>query len=417
MAKIFPFKGVRPTKDKVHLVVSRSVETYSKTEINAKMISNPYSFLHIIKEVPNVAKQKNSNKEQLVQIKKKYKHFLKENIFKIDEKECYYLYEQVKDGISYTGIIGIISIDDYLEGNVKIHEQTITERETKLMEYLEICNFNAEPVCFLFPDNVGIDSIIKETRKQNPEYFFTTADKVTHILWLIQEESALENLKDHFQSIPSVYIADGHHRSASSALLGQFRRKQKPNFSGDEGFNYYMGIFFPESSLRIFDFNRVVKDLNNMTADTLLNKLKSNFEVTPMSQENFSPAAIHEMSMYLEGRFYRLKALKHLYTNVGITDGLDAHILTKHILQPLFEITDLKTDKRVSFIPGIKGSVALKNAVDSGKFAVAFGLYPVAMKQLKEIADTGNIMPPKTTWVEPQLRSGLVIYDMELKGN
>ncbi len=417
MAKIFPFKGVRPAKDKVHLVVSRSVETYSKTEISAKMISNPYSFLHIIKEIPNVSKQRNNSKEQLIQIKKKYKQFLKENIFQVDEQESYYLYEQVKDGISYTGIIGIISIDDYLEGNVKIHEQTLTERETKLMEYLEICDFNAEPVCFLFPDNAGIDTIISETRKQHPEYFFTTADKVTHILWLIQEKTALENLKNHFQSIPSVYIADGHHRSASSALLGQYHRKQKPDFSGKEGFNFYMGIFFPESSLRIFDFNRVVRDLNHMSAEMLLDKLKNHFEVTPISQETFAPTAIHEMSMYLEGRFYRLKALKHLYTNVGITDSIDAHILTKHILQPLFGITDLKTDKRVSFIPGIKGSIALKNAVDSGKFAVAFGLYPVAMRQLKEIADTGNIMPPKTTWVEPKLRSGMVIYDMELKGN
>lgn len=417
MAKIFPFKGVRPAKDKVHLVVSRSVETYSKAEISAKMISNPYSFLHIIKEIPNVSKQRNNSKEQLILIKNKYKQFLKENIFQVDEQESYYLYEQIKEGISYTGIIGIISIDDYLEGNVKIHEQTLTERETKLMEYLEICDFNAEPVCFLFPDNAGIDTIISETRKQAPEYFFTTADKVTHYLWLIQEKTALENLKNHFQSIPSVYIADGHHRSASSALLGQYRRKHKPDFSGEEGFNFYMGIFFPESSLRIYDFNRVVRDLNHMSAETLLDKLKSHFEVTPIAQDTFAPAAIHEMSMYVEGRFYRLKALKHLYTNVGITDGLDAHILTKHILQPLLGITDLKTDKRVSFIPGIKGSIALKNAVDSGKFAVAFGLYPVAMKQLKEIADTGNIMPPKTTWVEPKLRSGLVIYDMELKGN
>ncbi|MES2285269.1 MAG: DUF1015 domain-containing protein [Bacteroidota bacterium] len=413
MATIIPFKGIRPAKDKVHLVASRSVDGYSTADLNEKLKNNPYTFLHVIS--PDFSDGKKTipgSDERLLKVKSTYLKFRKEDIFVTDPQPSYYIYQQLKDGIVYTGIIGCSSIDDYFNGIIKIHEQTLTEREEKLKHYLEVCDFNAEPVLFSYPNDEVIDELTVKLIQSEPVYDFTTTDRVRHKLWIINNPTQVAQIQERFSKIPAVYIADGHHRSASSALLGKTRRKENPNYTGKEAFNFYLGIFFPETQLKIFDFNRVVKDLNGLSVKEFIDRLSEKFSITEKGEQLYKPVAKHNFSMYLEGKWYSLDAKKEIVHNEQPVGSLDASILTEHILSPKLNIHDLKTDKRIGFVAGIKGMKELKNLVDSGKYKVAFGLYPVEMSQLKHIADTNNIMPPKTTWVEPKMRSGLVIYSL-----
>lgn len=413
MAKIIPFKGIRPAKDKVHLVASRSVDSYTAAELNEKLRGNPYTFLHVINPDFNDGKKtKPGSDERLLKVKAAYLRFRKENIFVNDRSACYYIYQQAKEGIVYTGIIGCSSIDDYFNGIIKIHEQTLTEREEKLKHYLEVCDFNAEPVLFSYPNDVVIDELTEKIIATEPAYDYSTTDKVRHKLWVVNDEKQVKQIEERFSKVPAVYIADGHHRSASSALLGKTRRDANPKYTGKEAFNYYLGIFFPETQLKIFDFNRVVKDLNGLTAEEFIKRVAEKFTITEKGKEVYKPLKKHNFSMYLEGKWYSMDPKNEIVHNEQPVGSLDASILTEHILSPILDIHDLKTDKRIGFVSGIKGTKALKDQVDSGKFTVAFGLYPVEMQQLKHIADTNNIMPPKTTWVEPKMRSGLVIYSL-----
>lgn len=413
MAVILPFKGIRPVKDKVHLVASRSVDGYDASELHSKLASNPYSFLHVISpDFSEGKKTKPGSLERLKKVKAKYQKFVDEQILVKDTVPAYYVYQQHKDNFVYTGIIACTSIDDYINGTIKIHEQTITEREEKLMHYLEVCDFNAEPVLFSYPNDSRIDELTSATIVKEPIYDFTTTDRVRHKLWMITDPATVTDIRDRFATIPAVYIADGHHRSASSALLGKARRAEKGSYTGKEAFNYYLGIFFPESQLKIFDFNRVVKDLNGLNTQSFLEKLQQHFTVTPKGHELYKPVQKHNFSMYIEDNWYSLDPKKELIHNEEPVGSLDASILSEYILSPILNIHDLKTDKRIGFVSGIKGMKELKNQVDHWNFKVAFGLYPVEMEQLKHIADTNNIMPPKTTWVEPKMRSGLVIYGL-----
>jgi uncharacterized protein (DUF1015 family) len=413
MAKIIPFKGIRPARDKVHLVASRSVDGYNKTELHEKLHGNPYTFLHVISPDFNDGKRtKPGSPARLQKVKAQYLKFLKEKIFIQDHKEGYYVYRQFKDGNIYTGIIGCSSIDDYFNGVIKIHEQTLTEREEKLKEYLEVCDFNAEPVLFSYPNDRVIDSITENIVESDPVYDFTTTDRVRHQLWVVNDSLKVKNIEERFSKIPAVYIADGHHRSASSALLGKSRREKNPGYEGNEPYNYYLGVFFPETQLKIFDFNRVVKDLNGLSSEVFIERLKEKFAVIAKGIQEYKPLKKHNFSMYLDGLWYSLDPKKEIIHNTEPVGSLDASILTDHILSPVLNINDLKTDKRIGFVSGIKGMKELKNQVDKWNFKVAFGLYPVEMEQLKQIADTNNIMPPKTTWVEPKMRSGLVIYSL-----
>ncbi len=413
MATIIPFKGIRPAKDKVHLVASRSVDGYNAADLNEKLKNNPYTFLHVISpDFSDGKKTKPGSDERLFKVKATYLNFLKEDIFVTDPQPSYYIYQQLKDGIVYTGIIGCSSIDDYFNGIIKIHEQTLTEREEKLKHYLEVCDFNAEPVLFSYPNDEVIDELTVKLIQSEPVYDFTTTDKVRHKLWIVNNPTQVAQIQERFSKIPAVYIADGHHRSASSALLGKTRRKDNPKYTGKEAFNFYLGIFFPETQLKIFDFNRVVKDLNGLSVKEFMDRLSEKFSITEKGDELYKPVKKHNFSMYLEGKWYSLDAKKEIVHNGQPVGSLDASILTEHILSPKLNIHDLKTDKRIGFVAGIKGMKELKNLVDSGKYKVAFGLYPVEMSQLKHIADTNNIMPPKTTWVEPKMRSGLVIYSL-----
>jgi uncharacterized protein (DUF1015 family) len=414
MAKVIPFRAIRPQNDKVHLVASRSVDGYNTAELREKLAGNPYSFLHVINpDYEDGIKTKPGSRERLLKVKDHFKKFVREKIFLRDEAPCYYLYRQVKEGTEFTGIIACTSIDDYINGVIKIHEQTLTQREEKLKDYLDVCEFNAEPVLFCYPNDTVIDELSEEISLTRPDYDFSTTDKVRHTVWIISSRKTVKQIAERFNLIPNIYIADGHHRSASATLLGKLRRSTRKSYTGEEAFNYYLGVFFPENHLKIYDYNRIVKDLNGLSVNQLIYNLKNNFVVDEVTETDFKPQRKHEISMYIDNKWYSLKAKEGIYNPNDPIGSLDADILTKYILSPVLDIHDLKTDKRIGFVPGVKGSIALKRQVDEGKAAIAFGLFPVTMEHLKWIADTNNIMPPKSTWVEPKMRSGLLIYSLE----
>lgn len=414
MAKVIPFKAIRPEYDKVHLVPSRSVDGYNPAELRDKLAHNPYTFLHIINpDFEDGIKTKPGSKERLHKVKKHFKKFVREKIFMRDEKPCYYLYRQIKEDNTYLGLIACTSIDDYIDGTIKIHEQTLTQREEKLKDYLDVCEFNAEPVLFFYPHDEVIDGINNSTVKTKADYDFTTTDKIRHTLWVINNRQQVALIQERFKNIPHIYIADGHHRSASSTLLGKIRREYVGKYTGNEAFNYYLGVFFSDTQLKIYDYNRVLLDLNGLSVEQIIEQLKTHFSISEVKQEEFKPTQKHQFSMYVQSRWYSLIAKETIYNAQDPIDSLDSAILTKYILNPIFNIADLKTDKRIAFVPGVKGCSELKKQVDAGKAAIAFGLYPVTMEHLKWTADTNNIMPPKSTWVEPKMRSGLVIYSLE----
>lgn len=413
MATIIPFKGIRPVIDKSHLVPSRAIDNYTSTEFNDELNNNPYSFLHIIHPDNNdVNKTKSGSDERLHKIKTKFHQFISEKILIQDPQPCYYIYKQTKDNTDYTGIIGCSSIDDYFNGTIKIHEQTITEREEKLKHYLDICEFNAEPVLFSYPNDTVINDITSKTIQTKPEHDFNTSDHVNHKLWVICNVEKTAQIAERFSKINNIYIADGHHRSASSALLGKLRRKQHPNYTGKEPFNFYLGIFFPETELKIFDYNRLVKGMDHLSATEFIAKVSEKFSISEKGSKIYKPTKKGNFSMYLEGKWYSLDAKKEIL-HANPLEDLDASILSEHILSTILHIHDPKKNKRIRFISGIKGMEELKDQVDNHGFELAFGLYPVEMGQLKYIADHNKIMPPKTTWIEPKMRSGLVVYSLE----
>jgi uncharacterized protein (DUF1015 family) len=413
MAIVKPFKAILPTKDKIHLVASRSVDSYNTFELRYKIQTNPFSFLRIIKpEYNDTKKSKPNSPELLKKIRNKFAEFIEAGVFEQEEKDAFYVYQQIKENHSYTGIIGLSSIDDYLNGQIKIHEQTITDREEKLMHYLEVCDFNAEPVLICHPENDEINEAIAAAKQSNTHFDFTTTDKVRHKLWKLSDSSLIAQIEKGFEKLGAIYIADGHHRSASSTLLGKYRRIQNPNYTGAEPYNYFLCAYFSESQLHIYDFNRVVSDLNNLYEIDFLEKVKEKFDIESKGEELYKPNKLHNLSMYLGGKWYSLTLKPGFINDQDPVGVLDAALLSEHILSPILGIHDLKTDKRVIFVNGTKGMEELKNHVDGGKMKVAFGLYPVVMDQLKKIADNHCIMPPKSTYIEPKLRSGMLVYSL-----
>ncbi len=413
MARIFPFAGIRPLPELAASVSSRSPDRYSPEELQDTLNRNAHSFLQII--FPDHADGKPTkpgSMERLQKIKQRYLEFRGKGYFLQEDKPVYYVYQQQTAGWNYTGIIACSDVRDYEEGIIKIHEQTLTDREEKLREYLDICDYNSEPVLFCYPDHSGIQEILHSVLRTTPVYDFSTRGELHHKLWVIEKEEQVQQLHQYFSEIPAIYIADGHHRSASSEALAKARRLQHPGYSGAEPWNFFMGIYFPESSLRIFDYNRLVKDLNGLEVHALLEKISAAFNITACGKEETRPSGKHLFSMYVEGEWYTLHLKAGLVDESDPAGSLDAALLTRLILSPIFGIHDLKHDSRIGFVDGTQGPKALKDAVDSGKYKVAFGLYPVQMEELKRIADAGAIMPPKTTWVEPKLRNGLVIYPL-----
>jgi uncharacterized protein (DUF1015 family) len=407
MAIIKPFKGIRPSKDKSHLVVSKSVETYSPAQLTSKLSVNPYTFLHVIK--PDFGKNINSkpgSPEELQKIKKKFLEFIDEEILFQDKEDSFYIYQQVVAGQARTGLIGCASIWDYFSNTIKVHEQTFSDRVERLKNYLEVCDFNAEPVCLTYPDNITLDKIVRKITSADPEYDFTTTNRVRHKLWKASDKETVSAITAAFGKIPFTYIADGHHRISSSALLGKSRKQNNPKHTGKEPYNFFMAVFFPESMLKIHEYNRVVKDLNFLSRDAFLKKLSANFSIEEKGKKTHTPDRKGNFSMYLEDRWYAL-SLKDTSTV-----KLDVETLSDLVLGPLLGIHDLKSDKRIFFLSGYRGIEELQRTVDSGKATVAFGLYPITVNDIIETADAGGTMPPKSTWVEPKTRSGLVIYSL-----
>ena len=411
MANIIPFKAVRPTRDKVSLVAARSYQSYTKEQLEARLRDNPFSFLHIVNPGYKYDKEI-SGEVRYNLVRNRYLEFVEDGIFVKDETACYYVYKIVdRDKQVFNGIVAATSAVDYENDVIKKHEDTIEHREIIFKDYLKTVGFNAEPVLLTYPDNDVIADIIEDVQKDRAEFEFTTTYRDTHYLWKVDNAKLVEKICKEFEQMTTIYIADGHHRSASSYLLYRDLKANDPNYTGKEDYNFFMSYLLPESDLRIHEFNRMVKDLNGLTKEEFLIHLDTLYRIENRGKMPYKPSKKHHFSMYLDGEFYSLYLRKSSYALETSLDALDAQILYKTILQPILGIKDLRNDNRISYINGKKDVVNMKDSVDSGLFVVGFGMVPVNMQEMKQIADDGLKMPPKSTFIEPKLRSGVTIYE------
>ena len=414
MAKVKPFKGVRPPKEMVTEVASRPYDVLNSEEARAEAEGNPKSLYHIIK--PEIDFEPGTDEHDPRVYDKAVENFtaFQNNGWLVQDKDDhYYIYAQTMDGRTQYGIVIAANVDDYMTGRIKKHELTRRDKEEDRMKHVRVNNANIEPVFFAFPDNAVLEKIIKDVTAGTPEYDFTAPDGFGHHFWVINDPATIATITEEFAKIPYLYIADGHHRSAAAALVGAEKAKNNPAHKGDEEYNYFMAVAFPASHLKIIDYNRVVKDLNGLSEQQFLDALSKNFTVEKIGPETYRPNALHNFSLYLGGNWYSLTAKPGTYNDSDPIGVLDVTISSDLILRDILGIHDLRSDKRIDFVGGIRGLGELKRRVDSGEMAMALALYPVSMQQLMDIADTGNIMPPKTTWFEPKLRSGLVIHKLE----
>lgn len=414
MAKVKPFRGLRPPKQFVEQVASKPYDVLSSEEARAEAEGNEKSLYHIIK--PEIDFEPGTGEhEQKVYDKavENFQKFQREGWLVQDEKEQYYLYAQTMDGRTQYGLVVGASVDDYLTGKIKKHELTRKEKEVDRMHHIEINNANIEPVFLSFPTNEVLERVIAQTAKTPPEYDFVSEDGIGHTLWCISDDAVINEITEAFAKIPYLYIADGHHRTAAAAHVGEEKAKADPNHTGKEEYNYLLAVCFPESHLKVMDYNRVVKDLNGLTDEEFLQKVGEKFVVEDKGTEIYRPAALHNFSLYLGGKWYSLTAKEGTYDDNDPIGVLDVKISSDYILRDILNIVDLRTDKRIDFVGGIRGLGELKDRVDSGEMKMALALYPVTMRQIIDIADSGNIMPPKATWFEPKLRSGLIIHKLD----
>lgn len=415
MAIIKPFKGIRPPKEWVTEVSSRPYDVLNSEEARLEAKGNEKSLYHIIK--PEIDFPEGTDEHDPAVYEKaleNFKAFQAKGWLKQDSQEQYYVYAQTMNGHTQYGLVVGAYVDDYLKGNIKKHELTRRDKEEDRMKHIRINNANIEPVFFAYPDNAEIDAIVRKYTASAPEYDFIAAPEgFGHTFWVIDQKKDIERLTQLFAAIPSLYIADGHHRSAAAALVGAEKAQQNPHHKGNEEYNYFMAVCFPASQLTIIDYNRVVKDLNGLSDEAFLDRLKQHFILEEKGTEIYKPKALHNFSLYLDGKWFSLTAKPDTYDDNDPIGVLDVTISSNLILNEILGITDLRSDKRIDFVGGIRGLGELKRRVDSGEMKVALALYPVSMKQLIDIADSGNIMPPKTTWFEPKLRSGLVIHSLE----
>lgn len=412
MAIFRPFKALRPPKNIADKVAAKPYDVINTQEARKEAEGNPYSLLHITRSEIDLPVGTDEHDPRVYE--KAKENFLKfiENKWLIPDKEAYfYIYAQTMWGKTQYGIVGCASIDDYFNNVIKKHELTRKDKEEDRMKHVRVTNANVEPVFFAYKSLPELDNLILSYAKEHePIYDFTANDGVGHHFWVINEKEINEKIQKLFAEMPALYVADGHHRTAAAALVGKEKREQHPNYTGDEEFNYFMAVAFPDNQLTIIDYNRVVKDLNGLSKDEFLQKLSEFFDIENKGTEEYKPNKLHNFSMYLGGNWYSLTAKKGTYNDNDPIGVLDVTILSDLVLNNLLGIKDLRTDKRIDFVGGIRGLDELKRRVDSGEMTVAFALYPVSMKQLMDIADSGNIMPPKTTWFEPKLRSGLSIH-------
>tara|TARA_R110001583_G_scaffold58714_8_gene174857 strand:- start:6493 stop:7734 length:1242 start_codon:yes stop_codon:yes gene_type:complete len=411
MATIKPFKATRPTRDKAALATSRSYDEYSKSELKASLRYNPFSFLHIIK--PGYENQDElSGEERFKLVHKTYNDFKNENIYRKDVKSQYYLHEKSFGGDTFWGIIAAAHVKDYQNDIIKKHEETIKAREELFGNYLGITGFNAEPVLLTYPESNYLNRIYRKYSQERSEFEFMTQNRRLHKLWIISDDLDLDNIEKEFKKMNAIYIADGHHRTASSNYLANKNKLENKNHTGEENYNYFMSYLISDANLKISSFNRFIKDLNGLTKEEFLNKLAILFIIENKGKNTYEPSKKHHFSMYFNGEYYSLYLRK---TEVPINNALsdlDTHILNKTILKPILGIKDLKTDTRIKCLPAIYNKKQLKKVVDQGNYKVGFGLFPVSVDQLKAVVNEGLTMPPKSTYIEPKLRSGLTIFEI-----
>ncbi len=414
MAKVKPFKGVRPPRHLVTEVASRPYDVLNSEEARAEAEGNEKSLYHIIKpEIDFLPGTDEHDPVVYTKAVENFNNFQQQGWLKQDDTEHYYIYAQTMNGRTQYGIVIAANVDDYMTGKIKKHELTRRDKEEDRMKHVRVNNANIEPVFLAFPDNKVLQHIIDTVTAGEPEYDFTAPDGFGHHFWVINDQETIDTITKEFEKIPYLYIADGHHRTAAAALVGNEKAKANPNHKGNEEYNFFLAVAFPASHLNIIDYNRVVKDLNGLTPEQFINKLKENFIVTPKGSEAYRPEKLHNFALYLPGQWYSLTAKEGTYNDTDPIGVLDVTVSSDLILRDILGIHDLRSDKRIDFVGGIRGLEELQRRVDSGEMAMALALYPVSMKQLMDIADSGNIMPPKTTWFEPKLRSGLVIHKLD----
>ena len=405
MIKILPFKAVRPPRSKANLVASRPIYTYKKHHLRAKLQGNPFTFLHVVNpDFLKGEKAEPNSIERFNRVKQKYTEFKKLDFLIKDKKDSFYIYEQDTPFGNFIGIIAGASVEDYKKGTIKVHENTLTKRELMFKDYLDICKFHAEPVLLTYPDNNKIDSVVNKYTKLRSEYEYTTTDLRAHKLWLVNNKKDIQSLKRAFEEINDIYIADGHHRVASSKLYSD---SKDPD---NEVAHYFLSYFISESKLKIFDYNRFISSIGEQSIDEFLDKISKNFKIK-LYKRKVVPRRKHEISMYINKTWYLLTVKKDIVDENHPTKSLDTQILSDLILSSILDIQNLKTDERVKFYNGAKGYRNLIKLVNDNENSVAFILYPHTVKEIKKVADTNNIMPPKSTWIEPKMRSALTIYE------
>ncbi len=413
MVKVKPFRGLRPPKAIVAKVAARPYDVLSSDEARDEASGNEMSLYHITRPEIEFPKGTDEHCSEVYRRAVDNFHAFQEKGWLVEDgKECYYIYAQTMGNHKQYGFVVATGVRDYIEGRIKKHELTRHDKEEDRMKHIRNTKANIEPVFLAFHDNQELEEIIKRVSEKEAEYDFVSADGIRHELWVISDSETVKEVTDAFASMQALYIADGHHRTAAAALVGDEMARNNPNHKGDEEYNYFLAVCFPESHLKIIDYNRLVKDLNGLTVEQFIEAIGKNFDVTPMGKEIYRPSGLHDFALYVGGNWYSLVAHADTYDDSDPIRCLDVTISSKYILDEILGITDLRRDKRIDFVGGIRGLGELKARVDSGEMAMALALYPVSMHQLLAIADSGNIMPPKTTWFEPKLRSGLVIHKL-----
>lgn len=414
MAKVKPFRGIRPPKEFVEQVESRPYDVLESEEARAEAGDNEKSLYHIIKPEINFPVGTSEYDPRVYEeAARQFQKFQDKGWLVQDKDEHYYIYAQTMKGKTQYGLVIGAYVDDYMNGVIKKHELTRRDKEEDRMKHVRVNNANMEPVFFAYPDNAVLDKLIMRYAATEPEYdFIAPIDGFGHKFWVISDAADIATITEEFRKMPSLYIADGHHRSAAAALVGAEKAKQNPNHRGDEEYNYFMAVAFQASQLTILDYNRVLKDLNGLTSEQFLDAIRKNFTVEDKGTEIYKPAKLHEFSLYLDGHWFSLVAKDGTYDNNDPIGVLDVDISSRLILEEILQLGDLRSSKRIDFVGGLRGLGELKRRVDSGEMRAALALYPVSMQQIMDIADSGNIMPPKATWFEPKLRSGLVIHKL-----
>lgn len=413
--KVRPFKAVRPSKERADKVAALPYDVMDSDEAREMVKDNPYSFLHVDKAEIDLPREMDQYDDQVyAKAKANIDKFLEEGTFIRDAKPNFYIYRLIMGDIEETGIVGAASVDDYMEDRIKKHEFTREAKERDRIRHVDTTNANTGPIFLTYPEKAEISALVNEWTAKTPEYDFTAEDGVRHTVWVVDEDSAIETIQKAFDEIPALYIADGHHRAASAVKVGKMRRDANPSYTGEEEFNYFLSVIFPSNQLKIMDYNRILKDLNGMTEEELLAKLSETFEVEEYKGEGqYRPEKKHTYGLYLPGKWYKLTAKPEILQDTDVLKSLDVSVLSENVLAPIFDIKDQRTSERIDFVGGIRGLGELEKRVNEDGFAAAIALYPTDIEDLMKIADSGRVMPPKSTWFEPKLRSGLFLHELD----